>query len=319
VLATDPYPEITSFAIDDASVYWTTLYTGTDGGIAPKNGTVSKCPLAGCTGAPTLLATNQDFPQSIIVSGSTLYWLDYNAASLRRCGLDCNDDAATFYQWPAIWSGGFAANGTEVFLSGANGAGLVDECPSSACTTPTPFATGQETPDDMAIGGTSLYWIDYGTLVGGKNLTYVDAGVMTCPLGGCDGGVTALATGLSYPGNLVVNGAAAYWTQGNSVATCSVAGCNGAPTTIVTLGPSYDSVQGLAADGANVYFGTTTTSSGTRAWEIQKCALSGCPDGATLLSSTTFSSGGPVSQIAVDGARVYFVSADGSQILAVAK
>ena len=145
---------------------------------------------------------------------------------------------------------------------------------------------------------------------------YSDGGVMTCPLGGCDGGPTALATGLSDPRSLVVNGATAYWAQGDSVLACSVNGCNDAPTTIVTLPSSDDQVLAVAADAANVYFGATTSVNGS-SWQVFKCALGGCANGPTLLSSTM--GGAAVGEIAVDATRVYFVSGDTTQLLALAK
>jgi hypothetical protein len=306
---------ISSFAIDATSVYWTTSET-TSGLPPPSNGTVSKCPLTGCAGAPTVLATGQDFPQDIVVTGSTLYWLDYNAPALVRCSTDCSDNPTTFNTWSEIWLGAFAVNDTQAYFTGMNGAGLVQECPSSGCTAPTTFASGQADPNDMVVGDANLYWLDFGISSGAKTPMYSDGGVMTCPLGGCDGGPTALATGLSDPRSLVVNGATAYWADGESVLACSVNGCNDAPTTIVTLPPSDGQVLAVAADATNVYFGATTSVDGF-SWQVFACALGGCADGPTLLSSTM--GGGAVGEIAVDATRVYFVSGDATQLLAIAK
>jgi hypothetical protein len=328
VLVAVPSPGIGSFAVDATSVYWTRLWTGNDAGPVPTNGIVAKCPINGGTGSPTMLATGQDFPESILVSGSTLYWLDYNAASLMQCSVDCNDDSTTFQRWwPYIWSGGFAASATEVFFSGGglSGYGLVQQCPVGGCSTPTTFASQQQTPSAMVISGADLYWIDRGTMLTEyKDVSYVDGGVMTCPVDGCDGGPTPLATGLSYPNGLVVSRTKAYFAQGSSVLACSVTGCNGAPTTIVSLPTtSYDGIEGFAVDATAVYFEDAVQGPDPFAydWEIRKCSLDGCPNGSTLLSSTPYVSGGsgPVPGIVVDATRIYFVSGDAIQILALAK
>jgi hypothetical protein len=100
--------------------------------------------------------------------------------------------------------------------------------------------------------------------------------------------------------------------------------CNGAPTTIVSLPTtSYDGIEGFAVDATAVYFEDAVQGPDPFAydWEIRKCSLDGCPNGSTLLSSTPYVSGGsgPVPGIVVDATRIYFVSGDAIQILALAK
>jgi hypothetical protein len=305
---------VSSFAIDSTSVYWTQASTGS-GGPIPPSGIVSKCPIAGCTSPPTTLATAQAYPQGIWVGGPNLYWLDDNAATLMQCSVDCNDNAMTFHQWSGIGPGGFAATATGAFLSSG---GIVYECPASGCASPATFASGQATPVDIVLSGADVYWINGGTLTGGKAVQYVDGGVMTCPVEGCDGGPTTLASGLSYPSGLAVNGTTAYWAQGNSIFACSITGCGGTPTTIASLPASHAIVEAIAVDATDVYFGSTDGPSDAP-WEIRRCPRSGCAAGSTLLSSTPSGQGGPVGEIAVDATRIYFASGDCSQILALAK
>jgi hypothetical protein len=318
VLVKAPSPGIGSFAIDATSVYWTTSWLDGSAAIL-ASGTVSKCPIAGCSGAPTTLATGQQFPESIWVRGNALYWRDYNAASIMRCSVDCNDDPSTFLKWTTIGYAGFVPTETQVFFTGDPGSGLVEECPASGCSSPTTFASGQQAPDELAISGTDLYWLDLGTVLSmGKVVEYVDGGVMKCPLSGC-ADAAALATGLSYPSSLAVDGKNAYWAQENSVVACGVAGCNGAPSTVASVPGASGGVRGVAVDATDVYFGAVGGGAGALSWEIRRCAIAGCPGGSTLLSSTPIPSGGPVATIAVDAARVYFVSGDGLEILALAK
>jgi len=319
VLVTAAYSGVSSFAIDDASVYWTIDWT-TSGDPTLATGTVSKCPLAGCTGNPTMLATRQSVAENIALSGTTLYWLDYNAGSLMRCGIDCNDDATLFYKLPYLTGEPFAANETQAFLAGP--VGNVEECPTRGCIAPVTFASGQQTPSEIVVSGAGVYWINLVEAAAGrKAASLVDSGVLTCPVNGCDdAGPTSLAGGMSRPTSLVVSGEAVYWAQGNSVVACSVAGCNGAPTTIASLSTDFSGVAGIAVDGKDVYFGATEVGSGTGpGWQILSCPLSGCPTGPTPLYSASFAPEGPVPQILVDATRIYFVAGGGGEILALAK
>lgn len=175
----------------------------------------------------------------------------------------------------------------------------------------------QATPKEFAVAGSNLVWIDYGTAYTGRKVTtYVDGGVVTCPVTACDGGTT-LASGLSYPGDLVVRDTTAYWVQGTSIVACDVAGCSGAPTVIASPPQSVDSVAGLAVDTTDVYFGGRMAQDGY-VWQLWKCPRSGCPGGPTQLVSTA-SAAGITPLIAVDATRVYFVSVDGMHILAMDK
>ena len=316
VLVTVPYPRaVTAFAIDETSVYWTGPGDGSDGGTLLASGIVSKCPIAGCTGLPTTLATGQAVPEGIWVIGPTLYWVDYNIGAIMQCSVDCNDEATVLHKFPDLGRKGFAANATEAFISYEN---AIEQCPTSGCGTIMTFASGQE-PTDIALSGAGVTWIDLGTLPAGKAALFVDGGIMNCPLDGCDGGPTVLAAGLNYPTGLAVNGTTAYWAQSNSIDACSVTGCNGTPTSILSLPAGYG-VADLAVDATDVYFGDVGSGNGPPYfWEIRKCALTGCPDGSMLLFSTQYLSGGPVTEVAVDATRIYFVSGDATQILSLAK
>jgi len=111
-----------------------------------------------------------------------------------------------------------------------------------------------------------------------------------------------------------VNDGVVFWADGTSasVLACSVTGCNGSPTTIAVLpfsSTGNDFVTALAVDATDVYFGTST--------QVLRCPRGGCPGGATLLCSAAYVQG--YQEIALDAAHVYFLSADATQILALAK
>jgi hypothetical protein len=306
---------VSAFAVDSTSVYWTNESTGLDGGTLLANGFVSKCALAGCDGGIANLATGQAVPEGIWVFGSTVYWDDTNTGAIMQCATDCADDATTFFKLPSLGPVGFAASATEGFVAYQ---GTVEACALGGCDAASPVATGQSTADDVVVSGSSLYWIDQGTLVGGKAVQLVDGGVMACSLPDCDGGPVTIASNLSYPSDLAVSGSTAYWAQGSAVMSCSIHGCGTAPTPLASLQAGEDIVDGLATDGTNVYFGVAHET-GARAWGLFKCAVTGCPGGATLLASMPTSGNPPTAGVAVDATRVYFVSSDGTQILSVAK
>jgi hypothetical protein len=203
------------------------------------------------------------------------------------------------------------------FFTGRNGSGLVQECLRAGCVTPTTFVSGQN-PKGFATSDAGLFWIDYVEQGVRNAIAFVDGGVMSCPLDGCDAGPTTLAWGQNRPSSLVVSGTTVYWAQGSSVMACDVTGCNGAPSTIASLPPGYSGAGAIAVDATDVYLGGTA-SPGDSSWTLWKCGRGGCPSGPTEMASVANASGNAAEEIAIDAARVYFVSGDGLQILALDK
>ena len=62
-------------ATDEANVYWTTTAAPPLDGGAPYAGGIWKCPVAGCQGAPTLVAPAIR-PSDLLTDGAFLYWPD---------------------------------------------------------------------------------------------------------------------------------------------------------------------------------------------------------------------------------------------------
>jgi hypothetical protein len=82
---------ITSLAVESDRMTFTTGLT--DGG-----NSVLTCPVDGCNGAPTVLASGQSQPKNVRVDGDTVYWVD--APTLNRV-MTCDRAACTptvFYQ-----------------------------------------------------------------------------------------------------------------------------------------------------------------------------------------------------------------------------
>jgi hypothetical protein len=319
VLANVGEEGVAQFAIDETSLYWTTSYVAGQPGAT--GGLMSKCPLAGCAGAPTTLATGQDSPVGLWVVGSTLYWQNVNGGSIMRCSTDCNDDPTTFYSWTNQIAGPFAANVTEAFM--VTGSESVGECPTSGCGLTT-FATGQASPVQIVATDASVYWVDLGATepFGKGDVMFVDGGIVTCPVSGCADAATTLVGGVRPFGDLAVVAGVAYWVQGPNadLVACEVSGCDGVPKTVVSGIPG--GIEAFAVDGSGIYFQDFQSEgvggSATTTWQISRCPITGCSGAPTLLYSALLVGGMP--EVLVDATRVYFIAGNyGSEIVALAK
>jgi hypothetical protein len=57
--------------VDSTNVYWTD-----NGDVGQANGSVLTCPLAGCAGAPKVLAAGELNPFGIAVDSTRIYWVN---------------------------------------------------------------------------------------------------------------------------------------------------------------------------------------------------------------------------------------------------
>jgi hypothetical protein len=104
-----------ALTLDAQYVYWTNRYS---------IGTISRCPLAGCSGPPDVLISNQDYPFAIVADGRKVFWTNSSASGIMTV-LGC----------------------------------LADTCSSTVDVLGSPPETWGKPVQPLAIDDTFLYWI----------------------------------------------------------------------------------------------------------------------------------------------------------------
>jgi hypothetical protein len=149
--------------------------------------TILTCSLAGCGGAPTVLAPDgllldagwqgNQMPWQLAVDETNVYW------DLTR-------------YWPVLQG---------------PAQGEVLACPKTGCSEgPTVLASGLRNPAGLATDGASVYFTERGT----NNATdATDGRVSKCSVTGCSNQPTPVAVNLSYPQGVAVDASHVYWTD----------------------------------------------------------------------------------------------------------
>jgi hypothetical protein len=302
VLATASIPW--GIAVDAQYVYFASSMPG---------GSVSRCPLSGCT-TPTVLASNLATPSRLVIDAQRVYWANYGDGSIDSCdklnGCSSGPTIIATQQGSPV---GIAVDGTSVYwanaVSVANG-GSVSSCPLSGCPSsgPNVIAPSEDYPFAVAVDTTGVYWVT------------TDGDVRFCSQGGCAQPKT-LASNQGNLENLALWAGNVYWTNrsdqvnGGNVGRCSESQCS---STVETIS-NAEQPLGIAVDATGVYW-ADFIASGT----VQMCPLTGCSaSGPVLLASGQASPFG----IALDTNYVYFTDSNESssqampmgQVLRVAK
>jgi hypothetical protein len=245
---------------DANNVYWIDVATATDAGaLAPSTGRIM---MAAATGpvATTVLATGQNYPAGLAIDATGLYWSNSGATgtdglvvkcSIRFCGRSSLDPSIieTPTQLAMGQSNplGVALDATNVYWanSGTGTNGQIMKCAIGGCgMAPTVVASGLVFPNEVAVSGASLYWTNSGTSSATGGLV-LDGSVMTCPVSGCVGSPTILASNQANPEGIAVDSTGVYWTNfgsaananlgsGGQVMKCAIAGCGNSPTVVTS-------------------------------------------------------------------------------------
>jgi hypothetical protein len=165
---------------------------------------------------------------------------------------------------------------------------------------PMTLASGVPDPLGIAVDSANVYWVNAGTtssVDGRATRTWNgDGSVMKVPIGG--GTPTVLASGLSGPYGIAIDGTSVYWTNVGDGTVMKVGLDGGAP--LVLASAQYDPM-GIAVDATSVY------------WTVDWVPPGGCgavmtapvDGGPTLLLAPD--PGAPLG-LAVDTTSVYWTS-----------
>ena len=250
-----------------------------------------------CTATEGLItiASEQVRPLSIAVNATSVFWSTYNSDSVMTCAsCGCNGSpmALPSEQNPPS---SLAVSGANVSWIQAN-SGAVMTCATGDCGTPTQLGVGSTCAMggfvagggclNLAADADSVYWSTANAVV-------------KCPIGGCGGNPTTLASGQNSPSGVVVDTTNVYWIDGDAILSCAVGGCGGTPTTLA----SGQFANALAVGGGNVYWTSGSMNVGA-AGAVMKCAALGCNGAPTTLASGLTQ---PVG-ITADAASVYWTN-----------
>jgi hypothetical protein len=268
-----------------------------------------------CTGGacqPITLASLQTQAFSVTAGAGAVYWGAQNGEDglVMRCAAGgCGDQPTvlvvepggsppplTFHAGSLFWSQDDAPS--------TSPQGSIVTCAAGGCAgQPATVVSGLYHPGVVALDAANVYWTTLGTETDAAT-DWTNGAVLTCPIGGCNGPPTTLASGLVNVLRIAVDAENVYFTtQGTSpkqtdgaVWKCAIGGCNGQPT---TLASGQTSAFDLVVAGGDVYWTTSTT--------VMKCATAGCGDHPTVLASGLDN----VLQIAADAEDVYFTVGGG--------
>ena len=242
---------------------------------------------------------------------------------------------------------GLFVDATNVYWTNTGAGGQIKKCAIAGCGgTPTALAINLSSPNAVLAAGSDVFWTNFGAFtlmkcaIGGCSLVptiftsvnvsgnsfgrlasdgvtlfFSDGGngvVRSCPLAGCGGGPTVLATLQDNPWGIAVDGTSIYWVNdaaAGSVVTCPKTGCGTSNSLLVTLANGQNSARTMAVDANSTYW--VTQGAGT----VMKCQKTGCALSPTMLASGLTNPQG----VAVDDTWVYFTEPSANAVKKVPK
>jgi len=196
-------------ALDGKNVYWTT-----------HSAEVLTCPLSGCGSSPMALWSAGLAPAAsgIAVDASDIYWSTAKG-EVMKCALSgCNNTPTVLVGATAALAAAnqIALDDGNVYVVDANpaGQGRVLGCAKSGCgNNPAELAIGLNAPRALVTDGVNVYWIERGAdFANGQSVS--GAGfVRRCAVGGCNNSPTTIASGLTAPTAIAVDGSNVYWAE----------------------------------------------------------------------------------------------------------
>lgn len=292
------------------------------------------------------LASGQSSPTGIAIDKQFVYWA--GGSSVMKVAIGGGNAQQLASGQINAW--GIAVDGTNVYWSNSGTQGQTDGkikwCAESGACTPAdiPKTPTLGQPQALAVGGTGLFWVDFGdgqiwqaetnppgnpvnlTLTppptpspqqpwaiaaDATNIYWTDfgKGAGTGSVYQSDhngGGVTTIAAAQAAPAGIAVDAQNVYWVNSGDGSVWSRPIAGGNPTQLATKQPAP---RFIAVDSTNVYF--TNSGDGT----VMRCATGGCNSAPATIASGQAGAAG----IAADGANVYWAATGAGTIMKLVK
>jgi hypothetical protein len=148
-----------AIAVGSTGVYWTDY-----GSSGTAEGTVMRCPLAGCSGGATVIAAGLFEPAGIAVDATSVYFANEGGGNIMKCPLaGCAGDPTVLVSERAN-PFAVAVDATDIYWVESTDSGGVLRCPLDGCGAggPVTMASDQESPWAIAVDDVAVYWVDDG-------------------------------------------------------------------------------------------------------------------------------------------------------------
>lgn len=257
---------------------------------------------------PMVIATGQQGPRTLFVSGSTVYWTNHTdayAGSVASCPVTGCVGPPQTYATGLYDASGISVSAGSIFF-GVFGATPAEGGPANqssgmfACSTagcamnPAPLTNTPGAIVGVASDGVNVFWNDSGY-----------GQVLSCGVSGCNGTPTVVASNIGSPWYGLATDATSVYFAGRgdgTVYSCPKAGCGGSPKTIVS---GLDGPYSLAVDSDTVYVTTYDPNDMNTPAPVVSCPLTGC---TTTTPTMVAANQATPSGIAADGAGVYWAN-----------
>jgi hypothetical protein len=242
-------------------------------------------------GGVQVLATGLKAPQGVATDGTNVYVTEYSGSDIIEIFPDGGTAVAVAglyapHRVQVVGSKLYWADPADVVHGNPGQVGSLDLGTGARQTYVTTGA-----PVDLAVDGTTLYWVDSSTQQ-----------VLSTPLAG---GVTLTVPAQGTPVSLSQDATHVYWSTQEGILGVAAKPLSASTTTYVA--PGDPDPNDVASDGVNLYWAVYNNGSGQRGG-VKRMPLAGGV-------ATTLYSGTAVSQLELSGACVYFTSFNGSAAL----